>query len=92
MQKLFHYNENLFSTKRKTFFNEVKIFFQLLQKVPPKYKLSLPERYKKCRFHRESAPCQGKNKTILLTETALYERAKIAERFKKNRRKVFEKL
>ncbi|MBR2882400.1 MAG: hypothetical protein IKB96_08775, partial [Prevotella sp.] len=27
MQKNFHYDENLFSTKRKTFFNEVKIFF-----------------------------------------------------------------
>ena len=38
---------------------------------------------------RAPHPCQGKNKTILLTETALYERAKIAERFLKKKLKVF---
>ena len=36
LQIFFHYNENLFSTKRKTFFNEVKIFFQRYEKVETK--------------------------------------------------------
>ena len=36
LQKLFHAYENLFSTKRKTFFNEVKIFFHRYEKTETK--------------------------------------------------------